>query len=314
MIIAISVQLNAQNSVKLNINHKLGDVDFAMNQAAKNNMDHNFSITRLEYYISEITLIHDGGKETLIQDLWVLANASTKTEVNLGEYAISSLEKVRMHIGVDLAHNHLDPSSYESTHPLAPKFPSMHWGWTAGYRFVALEGYGGADLNQLVQLHGLGDGNYFATEVNVDLKADNNEVTINLDADYTKALENISVNSGVIVHGDNLQAKQCLENFRDFVFSPTKNTSSTIDISEIKAFNIFPNPVIHGVSMLKLDLSESNCAYDLSITTLDGKSLKYFRNVTDKQTIDFTDQLSGIYFINLVKKGQTILSKKVIVK
>ena len=311
---ALSFQINAQNSVMLNINHKLGDADFAMNQAAKNNMDHDFKVTRLEYYISEISLVHDGGSETQIEELWILANASTKTEVDLGEHDITSVEKIILHIGVDPDHNHLDPSSWPNGHPLAPGSPSMHWGWTAGYRFVAYEGHGGANLNQLFQLHGLGDNNYFTTEVELDVAAQNNALNIDLDADYTRALENISVNSGVIVHGDNLEAKQCLENFRDFVFSPASIISSTIDFSEVSEFNVFPNPVINGVSTIKLDLKESGNSYDLTVTSVDGKQLIYLSNVSDGQAMDFSNQLSGMYFINLMKEGQTILTKKIFVK
>ena len=311
---ALSFQINAQNSVTLNINHKLGDADFAMNQAAKNNMDHDFKVTRLEYYISEISLVHDGGSETQIEDLWILANASAKTEVDLGEHDITSVEKIILHIGVDPDHNHLDPPSWPNGHPLAPGSPSMHWGWTAGYRFVAYEGHGGANLNQLFQLHGLGDNNYFTTEVELDATAENNVLSINLDADYTKALEDISVNSGVIVHGDNLEAKQCLENFRDFVFSPASITSSTIDFSEVSEFNIFPNPVANGISTIKLDLEESGNEYDLTITSVDGKLLQYLRDISDGQTMDFSNKSTGMYFINLVKEGQTILTKKIFVK
>ena len=311
---AMSFQLNAQNSVILNISHKLDELDFLMNQAAKNNMDHDFKITRLEYYISQISLVHDGGNETLIEDLWILADASRKTEVNLGEFDINSIEKIILHIGVDPEHNHLDPSLWDSNHPLAPKFPSMHWGWSAGYRFVALEGHGGANLNQLIQLHGLGDANYFSTEVELVATAENNEVIINLDADYTRALENIAVNSGVIVHGDNFQAKQCLENFRDFVFSSSGITSSTIDFSEVSEFNVFPNPVVNGVSTIKLNTEESGNKYNLSITSVDGKLLEYVYNITDNQKLDFSDKSSGMYIINLIKEGQTIITKKVFVK
>lgn len=311
---AFSVQSNAQNNVILTINHKLGDADFVMNQAAKNNMDHDFKITRLEYYISEISLIHDGGNETQIEDLWVLANASSMTEVELGEYDITSVEKIKLHIGVDPDHNHLDPSSWPNGHPLAPGFPSMHWGWTAGYRFVALEGHGGSNLNQLIELHGLGDDNYFSTEVDLDVTAENNELSINLDADYTKSLENISVNAGVIVHGDNLEAKQCLENFRDFVFSPASVTSSTIEFTEVPEFNMFPNPVENGISTIKLDLEESGNEFDLSITSTNGKHLQSLLSIVNGQTIDFSNQVSGMYFVNLIKDGQTIITKKIFVK
>lgn len=310
----MSFRMNAQNNVILNINHKLGDTDFAMNQPAKNNMDHDFKVTRLEYYISEITLVHDGGNETLIDDVWVLANASTKTEVDLGEHDISSVEKIKLHVGVDPDHNHLDPSSYQGSHPLAPKSPSMHWGWTAGYRFVAYEGHGGANLNQLFQLHGLGDNNYFTTQVEIDVTAENNVVAINLDADYTRALEEISVNNGVIVHGDNLEAQQCLENFRDYVFSPSSITSSTIDFSEVNNFGLFPNPVVNGISTIKLDLNETENIYDLSITSVEGKQMQYQRTVSNGQTVDFSKYSVGMYFVNLVKEGQTIITQKVIVK
>lgn len=314
VLVFLTSQANSQNNIMLNIHHKLGDADFEMNQATKNNMDHDFKVTRLEYYISEISLIHDGGNETSIDDLWILANASTKTEVDLGEHDITSVEKIIFHIGVDAAHNHLDPSSWPNGHPLAPGFPSMHWGWTAGYRFVAYEGHGGANLNQLFQLHGLGDNNYFTTEIELDVNAENNVLSINLDADYTRALENISVNSGVIVHGDNLQAKQCLENFRDFVFSPSSITSSTIDFSEVSEFNVFPNPVANGISTIKLDLEESGNEYDLTINSVDGKLLQHLRDISDGQTMDFSNRSTGMYFINLVKEGQTILTKKIFVK
>ncbi len=309
-----SFELNAQNNIMLNINHKLSDVDFELNEAAKNNMDHDFKITRLEYYISEISLLHDGGVETKIEDLWILVDAARETEVDLGQYDITSVEKIVFHIGVDRDHNHLDPSSYPSSHPLAPKFPSMHWGWTAGYRFVALEGHGGENLNQLVQLHGLGDDNYFTSEIDLDATAENDIISINIDADYTKALEDISVNSGVIVHGDNLQAQQCLENFRDYVFSPSSITSSIVKTDEINEFSVFPNPIVNGVSSIKLDIEETANKYDLSIWSIEGRQLDYIHNVVDKQNIDLSNQPSGMYFINLITDGKMIMSEKVIIK
>ena len=310
---SVAYQANAQNSIHLNIHHKLSDTEFEMDQAAKNNLEHDFKLNRLEYYISEITLIHDGGTETLIEDLWVLADASTLTEVDLGLHDVSTLEKILLHVGVDPDHNHLDPSSYQGTHPLAPKFPSMHWGWTAGYRFVALEGKGGTNLDQVIELHGLGDTNYLTTEIELDITAEDNSIVINLDADYTKALENIEVNNGVIVHGDNFQAKQCLENFRDYVFSPSGTISSTNEFIDSHQFEIYPNPITDGLTTLKLD-SKASGSYDVSIISLDGKQVNYLSAVSTGQTIDFSAQAPGIYFMNLIKDGITIHSNKVVVK
>ena len=314
LLTALSFQVTAQNEVILNINHKLGDETFAMNQPAKNNMDHDFTVTRLEYYISGISLVHDGGAETSVDDLYILADASTKTEVVLGEYDITTVEKIIMHIGVDNAANHADPTLWDADHPLAPRSPAMHWGWAAGYRFVALEGKGGSALNQAVELHGLGDRNYSATEVEVDVTAENGLVTIALDADYVKALDDISLSSGVIVHGDSFQAKDCLENFRDFVFSESGTTSSTIDHSEVNAFSIFPNPITDGNASVVLDLKVSGNHYDLSITSVEGRMIAYMSDISEGQRMDFSDFNAGFYFINLVKENQTVLTQKVVVK
>lgn len=310
-----ATQFVAQTTVQLNIHHKLAEMDFAMNIAAKNNMNHEFSFDRLEYYISEITLVHDGGQETLIENLHILAEATSTTKVELGSFDIESVEQIQFHIGVDPDHNHLDPSSYHAAHPLAPKSPSMHWGWAAGYRFVALEGKGGSGLNQNLELHGLGDTNYFSSQVDLDVSADNNNlVTIDLDADYTRALENIAVNSGIIVHGDQLQAKQCLENFRDLVFSPSDNAISTVDFTEVSNFDVFPNPAGAGQTTIKLQLNDNGNNYDLAINSVLGRQILYQEAINDGTIIDLTNLTSGIYFVNLIKEGQIIITEQLIVK
>ena len=241
--------LLAQTNVQLTVHHKLGNEDFQLNMAAKNNMDNDFQYIRVEYYISEIILVHDGGTETMVEDLWVLVDASEEesTTVDLGEHNVTSLEGIKLHVGVDSAHNHLDPAGYASDHPLAPQFPSMHWGWAAGYRFAALEGWGGPQFNQKFELHGLTDQNYFTTEIELSEPAANGQLDIQLDADYIRALEDINVNSGVIFHGANGAAKQSLENFRDYVFSPSSGSTSAEDLSDAVNFSVFPNPVTTGV-------------------------------------------------------------------
>ena len=309
-----TLQINAQSNIKLNIQHKLSDAGFEMNAGAQNNMGHDFKVSRLEYYISEISLIHDGGQETAVEDLYLLVNAASRTTAELGEFNIDKLEKIKFHIGVDPDHNHLDPTSFPTSHPLAPKAPSMHWGWAAGYRFVAMEGNGGSSYNQLFQLHGLGDINYQTTEVDLDLTGNNNEVNIDLHADYTKLLENISVNSGVIVHGDNLQAKQCLENFRDYVFSSPSITSSTIDFSEVNSFGVYPNPVVANETRVKLDIANKLNNYNIQITSVEGKLVQNIISVNDGQTINLDNYAPGMYFVNLVKEGHIIITEKIFVK
>lgn len=311
--VLISFSNFAQNDVQLNIHHKLGEVIFLINDGAKNNMDHTFNTSRLEYYISGISIIHDGGLETPIDGKYILVDASQDTEVALGNFDITEVEAIHFHIGVDEDANHSDPASYPAAHPLAPQFPSMHWGWAAGYRFLAFEGMGGPAYNQLIQLHGLGDDNYFKTEIPLTASAAGGLIEINLDADYTRALEDIAVNAGVIVHGETLEAKQALENFRDYVFSPSGDISSAIDISEITRFEVYPNPTFNTEAEILLTTTKDH-RYDLSVTNILGRQIQSIREVSSQSNIQINLPGAGLYFVNLIKDGQPVLSKKLIAK
>ena len=301
----------AQNNLQLNIHHKLGEADFTANTGAKNNIDHDFNVKRLQYYISEISIIHDGGTETSIDDLYILVDAKFATEVDLGDYDINLVEGVNFYIGVDDEHNHLDPSSYQSSHPLAPQLPSMHWGWSAGYRFLAYEGFGSSSFNQLFELHGLGDDNYFKTEIPLTAIAENNEIVIDIDADYARGLEDIALNSGVIVHGEYGAAKVALQNFRDYVFSATNTPTSVVDFSEISQFDVFPNPVIDG-SVTIIIAATQDLTYEVLVTDVVGRKVTYFDAVNSNSSLELNLNQQGMYFVNLIKDGQPVITKKLI--
>lgn len=313
-VLLLTVSTFAQSTVQLNINHKLGTDDFAMNTAAQNNMANDFNISRLQYYIAEISIVHDGGTETAITDLYALVDANNATQLDLGSHSITSIEGVNFHIGVDAGKNHADPASYSMSHPLAPKNPSMHWGWTSGYRFIAMEGNGGANLNQTFELHGLGDANYFKVTVPfaTAMTATNNEFVLNVDADYTRILENVNVSSGLIVHGETGAAKTALENMRDYVFAEGSFPSSAIDISEINDFKVFPNPT-NGLSKLTIETSIEG-TYQVAITDIVGKQVAFFNEVRSNSTLEFELNNSGLYFVSLIKEGQPVITEKLMVQ
>lgn len=309
----LSLSSFAQNDIQFNIHHKLGDGPFVMNSTTTNNLNNTYQFNRLDYYISEISIVHDGGIETKMEDLWVFVSTRQTTEVELGNHNINEVEGVNLHIGVDADHNHLDPSTYDVGHPLAPKNPSMHWGWAGGYRFIAVEGHGGSDLSQLFQLHTLGDDNYFKTEVSLTAIAENGAIEINLDADYTRMLENIDVDSGVIIHGEDQEARLAVENFRDYVFSPSSLVNATVDFSEVNSLQLFPNPSDDGAATFMVEATE-NLTYEVTISDVLGRTIQRFNTVPSNTAIDLNLNQSGLYFVNLIKNGQTIMTKKLVSK
>ncbi len=313
LLVIIFGSVYAQNNVILNIHHKLGENNFSLNTPSTNNLSNSFNVIRLEYYISKISITHDGGTVTPVPDFWILVNASEATSVDLGSYDINSVEKIEFFVGVEPAYNHEDLASYPTGHPLGPQNPSMHWGWASGYRFVAMEGNGGNNLDQVYELHGLGDENYFQHRTELSALADNGIVTIDLDADYNRALEDIDVSSGLIVHGFNNEAKQILENFKFHVFSPTYEiASSSNDFDEINHFEIYPNPA--EIGQVNILLSAKDHRYNLIVSDVLGKRVHIVENILGESNSPLKFQKTGLYFVQLIKGGEILSTKKIMIK
>lgn len=302
----------AQKTVNLQINHKLDTAEFAMNKAAKNNIGTNFNVKRLEYYISEISIVHDGGTETKIEDFWILENAGTRKKHDLGKHNISKVDSVKFSIGVNPEVNHADPSTYPSGHPLAPKSPSMHWGWAAGYRFVAIEGKAGLDLNKTFEIHALGDDNYFSLSIPASGSDDNGDLLIQLNADYAASLANIDVSKNVVTHGDYAEAVVLLKNFWTDVFTSMEGGKNTLDIEQIKRESalVFPNPSVDGI--VNLNFEENSEITLVQIMSIDGTLVSEFdRNKGSNIQIELN---KGFYVARLLDSENNLLgAQKIIV-
>lgn len=303
----------AQTNVTFNINHKLGAADFAFGQMAQNNLNQDFEINRLEYYISKIELTHDGGTVTPMQDVYVLVNGSTPTMVDLGDHNITDLEKVSFYIGVDAPNNNADPALWPASHPLAPKSPSMHWGWASGYRFIAIEGKSGRDLGQVWELHGLGNGNYGKAEVTMNASASNGALPIYLDGDYTRILEDIQIVSGVISHGETDEARDGIFNFRNLVFSEGSPTTGIEADLSLKSLSVFPNPSTNGKATVAIEMAQQT---DLQLLIVDALGRQVFETSASGTAIsvDLTMSQAGLYFLSVMKDGVRIGSEKLLVQ
>src|SRR6056300_739408 len=228
IMLLMAVNVFAQKDVKLTINHKLGTKNFAFNTESQNDLGHKFKLSRLEYYISGISIIHDGGTETKVSDVYILTKANQTDTILLGNLNVTSIESINFSVGVDPGVNNGDPAQWGSLHPLSPKFPSMHWGWASGYRFVALEGKSGSNFAQDFQIHALGDKNYFKQSIPTSATDVNGALVVSLKADYTKAISQIGMANGLIEHSDSKEAATCLRNFQTKVFSSLSGEGNTL--------------------------------------------------------------------------------------
>jgi hypothetical protein len=304
----------SQNALKLNINHKLGNTAFAVNQTATNNLGHSFELNRMQYYMSGFVITHDGSQTTTLTGVYALVDAAAPVQIDLGSYpGITNVEAIKFSIGVNTPENNADPSLWPATHALAPKSPSMHWGWSSGYFFIALGGNSSPSLNQQLELHALGNANYFSQTIVTTATLSGNDKIITINADYEMALKNITISSGLVLHGSSGSNATMVTNFKNYVF--TAPSVVTVGIDEAngvkKGFTIYPNPSDNGVFTLSSSLKGNEYSYQ--ITDVTGKIVESGR-VSSVGVNQITIPNKGIYFATLFEGDAAILNQKLVVQ
>lgn len=294
---------NAQTSVSLRINHLLNGEEMQFNKEAKNDLDNVFTISRLEYYLSGFTITHDGGQVTEVEDLYILLTQGQKSSsilIDLGTFDVSEIESVGFHYGVDEEANHADPALWPEDHPLAPKFPSMHWGWTAGYRFLALEGDSGPKLDQKIEFHCIGDEFYKNIELDVSVEK-SDDVIIDINAECSNLLQGIDISKGLIIHGALGEITTLADNFVENVFTIANATSIKEEVDY--SVRIYPNPTTNGdftISAQNVPQSSTVKMYDALGRLLEVKPFN------ENLTLSFAT--SGIFIVNITDQSGNIIS------
>lgn len=313
LLLLCAISLSAQSNVTIKINHLLEGETFEYEKAAVNDLGNDFHFDRLEYYLSTFSIVHDGGQVTTIDDLYVLISMENKTppiqptEIDLGEFDIQNIEAVNFYFGIDEEANHADPSLWPSDHPLAPKLPSMHWGWAAGYRFIALEGLSGPNIDQELQFHCIGDEFYEEMSFPVSMSGEDAYV-VEIDAEYTNLLSSIDVSDGLILHGNLNEIQTLATNLKEEVFTAAEVTS-TEDHGTVKSFTTFPNPTTDGWINMEIDLEGDD--YSIEVMDILGKRISTYPSGTTKIYLPE----SGLYYISIFNGAkQGLATRRVIVK
>ena len=289
-----------QKEVHLKLNQFIGNTPFTIGESGTNDLGTKFNITRLDYYISSIKLHHDGGVTTNVEDKYIFVSKGKSVDELLGNFNITQLDSISFYVGVEATDNHADPSLWPAGHPLAPKSPEMHWGWAAGYRFVAIEGKSGSNLQYAYQIHGLGDELYKPTTISTKGSEQNGILTVSIDADYSQSLRGINMNKNVILHGNTKEAIPLLSNYNKYVFSAAKGTS-TSNVVKIGNLKVYPNPTIDGKVTVALNESQT---FDAEIIIRDALGRLVQQITTPSLQNEVIVQHAGIYTIELIQSGK----------
>ncbi len=307
ILIGLGVSSFAQSDVVLNIEHRINQDPFAFNDARTAPGGYEFDVSRLQYYISDIQIVHDGGQTTDVDDVWLLVNAGNDVDFDLGSHNVTTVEGINFYIGVGPDVNNADPSQWAGSHPLAPQNPSMHWGWSSGYRFVAMEGGAGNNTAYTYEVHALGNNNYNQVQITTDAIDNGGDLEIVVYADYARALNGVDVSSGLILHATNGQAPTFLDNFADHVFFPA-SALGVEDAAFKGSFDVFPNPT-ESNGQVSYSFDEDG-DYAVRVMNAQGQTISTERLTSKNGFYALPEVAAGQYSILLEKDGLKAVARK----
>ena len=98
-------------------------------------------ITNWAFIVSHLALIKEDGDTVHLGDgyQWISVRGK-RTQFTYKGIPAGNYKGISFTIGLDSAVNHGDPSKWPAEHPLNPNLNGMHWGWSGGYIFQALDG------------------------------------------------------------------------------------------------------------------------------------------------------------------------------
>lgn len=246
---------------------------------------------------------------TDIPNHYILVNGNQNVKEDLGSHSITSVEAVSFYIGVDTPINHADPSLQPMGHPLAPKSPSMHWGWTDGYRFVAIEGKEtGSTPPQKWEVHALGDKHYMKTTVAASSQMKDGKLIIPLHADYLAALKGIDLTGGLIAHGDGTNEALLLNNFKNYVFSAGFPVAVGTTLAATQELTVYPNPSFNKEAYITFGNNQEQA--DVTVIDVQGRIVTQVQKHANDNKINIQLNNAGLYFVKILYADGSYVSRK----
>lgn len=315
---ALSAQTTSQ--VRISFEHKAGaepvSIDHTIFPIWNNK---NVKITRAEFYLSEIELLHSDNGPILLSDQYLLVDAADPlVEFDLGAWPVETVQGVTLHIGVPPGVNHLDPTTYPANHPLAPQNPTMHWGWAAGYRFMAIEGK--VDNNNdgvpetLFEFHNVGDELYKTVELTGVETAENGVLHLHFVLDYAKLFNNMTMSGNVVHHGNTTMNVAMMNNSATEGFLAMSGVSANQEVLA-NSLNISasPNP-FSTETLIRYELPASD-VLTLVVTNALGQPVHTLRNLpaTGTVSVEKGNLPAGLYSYAFYENNELLARKSFII-
>ena len=136
--------LEGTGTVTIEFDNRIGEEQLELNTNYVNASGETFSISKLNYYISNVILTTTGGQQFVIpQDssyFLVLEDEEASQEITLRNIPTGDYNRITFTIGVDSLRSTMDISKRQGVLDPAQGHDGMYWTWNSGYIFFKMEG------------------------------------------------------------------------------------------------------------------------------------------------------------------------------
>ena len=175
--------------------------------------------TIANFYVGGITFLSEEGVPTKIEDKYLLVTPGSGMQ-EVGELATGHYHMAQFFIGVDPVANSQteeDFTSRDASDPLSLQFPTMHWSWNNGYKFIRVDGKVDTDADgvpdAVMSFHLGNDDMLKNLEFIIHKDADPGQGDMHFEFDLAKALEGINLSQDYFTHVDDFP--ELATKFRD---------------------------------------------------------------------------------------------------
>lgn len=312
-LIAITLMGNvmAQSTLSLNFHPKANNQDLILNTIAQDINGTSMTVTAFNYYISNIHVIYDGGQDLDLSDTVLLVKTDAGS-FDMGQYDVPNIEQVNFSVGVPQDINHLDITLYPTGHFLSFQTPSMHWGWTSGYKLLLVDGRaddnGDGTPTKLFQLHDVGDANFKNFQLPTVATYMNNQTQIHINCNLEQWLYGANINTLGVQHGSTGINATTMDNVNDRVVFESPANAGITELTKVG--NLF---FLKNGSNLEINWNDVAGAASYKLVDLNGKTI-VSNNTNENKGVYTTSNLSsGAYIFNISdENGMTLNSIKVV--
>ncbi len=180
-------------NLSLNFNPMIGTEPLSFGSTVQvNGVDVRFD--EIRFYVTDVTLTGIEGSESYALENTLLVKEDV-TSYDMGEVRAGNLSQIAFNVGVsDALNNENSFNNLPVENPLSADNPDVqHWGWTAGYKFIKIEGRVDVDGNgefddmtEVLSIHSGFADNLTAVSLDIEKIVNDVDYRLNIDFDVTQ--------------------------------------------------------------------------------------------------------------------------------